>query len=127
MDNGMKKIILLVDDDENMLILCSRELIKAGYDVTTACNAKRGLEIFEQQKDEIAAVVLDVLMPDMDGRRLFGKIRELDEGMLVILYSNYGNTNMLAAWGVPEDTHYVIKGNEHELIAIIRNARQKKK
>ncbi|MFI5295419.1 MAG: response regulator, partial [Thermodesulfovibrionales bacterium] len=95
-------------------------------DVTTACNAKRGLEIFEQQKNGIAAVVLDVLMPDMDGRRLFGKIRELDESMLVVLYSNYGYTDMLAEWGVPKDTPYVIKGNEHELVDIIRNAQQKK-
>ena len=122
----MKKRILLVDDDEDMLMLCSRELIKAGYDVTTACNAKRGLEIFEQNKNGIAAVVLDVLMPDMDGRRLFGKIRELDESMLVVLYSNYGYTNMLAGWGVPKGTPYVIKGNEHKFVDIIRNAQQKK-
>ncbi len=123
--NGvMKKRILLVDDDEDMLLLCSRELIKAGYDVTTAGNAKKGLETFERQKNEIAAVVLDVLMPDMDGRRLFGKIRELDESMLIVLYSNYRNTDMLAKWGVPKDTPYVIKGNEHELVDIIRNSQQ---
>jgi len=126
MDDVMKKRILLVDDNEDMLMLCNRELIKAGYDVTTACNAKRGLEIFEQQKNGIAAVVLDVLMPDMDGRRLLGKIRELDESMLVVLYSNYGYRDMLAEWGVPKDTPYVIKGNENELVDIIRNAQQKK-
>jgi DNA-binding NtrC family response regulator len=124
-DDVMKKRILLVDDNEDMLMLCSRELIKAGYDVTTACSAKRGLEIFEQQNSGIAAVVLDVLMPDMDGRRLFGKMRELDESMLIVLYSNYGNTYMLTEWGVPRDTPYVIKGNEHELVDIIRNAQQK--
>ena len=125
MDDVVKKRILLVDDDEDMLILCSRELIRAGYDVTTAYNAKRGLEIFEQQKNGIAAVVLDVLLPDMDGRRLSGKIRELDDSMLIVLYSNYGNTDMLAKWGVPKDTPYVIKGNERELVDIIRNAQQK--
>jgi len=122
MDNVVKKKILLIDDNEDMLMLCSRELIKAGYDVITACNAKGGLEIFEQQKNRIAAVVLDVLMPDMDGRRLFGKIRGLDESVLVVLYSNYGYTDMLAEWGVPKGTPYVIKGNEHELVDIIRNA-----
>ena len=121
----MKKRILLVDDDEDMLILCSRELIKAGYVVTTAGNAKKGLETFERQKNEIAAVVLDVHMPDMDGRRLSGKIRELDESTLVVLYSNYGYTDMLTEWGVPKDTPYVIKGNEHELVDLIRNAQQK--
>jgi len=125
MNGVMKKRILLVDDDEDMLMLCSHALIKAGYDVTTACNAKRALEIFEQQKNGITAVVLDVLLPDMDGRRLFGKIRELDKSMLVVLYSNYGYTDMLAEWGVPKDTPYVIKGNEHKLIDIIRNAQQK--
>src|SRR5271169_4590570 len=108
MNGVMKKRILLVDDDEDMLMLCSHALIKAGYDVTTACNAKRGLEIFEQQKNGITAVVLNVLLPDMDGRRLFGKIRELDKCMLVVLYSNYGYTDMLAEWGVPKDTPYVI-------------------
>ena len=122
----MKKKILLVDDDEDIMILCRRELIKAGYDVTTACNAKRGLEIFEQQKNGIAAVVLDVHMPDMDGRRLSVKIRELDKHMLIVLYSNYGYTDMLADWGVPKDTPYVMKGKEHELVDIIRNAQRKK-
>src|ERR1700690_1516321 len=113
MDDVMKKRILLVDDDEDMLILCSRELIKAGYVVTTAGNAKKGLETFERQKNEIAAGVLHVIFPDMDGRRLSGKIRELDESTLVVLYSNYGYTDMLTEWGVPKDTPYVIKGNEH--------------
>lgn len=117
--------LLLVDDDEDMLMLCSRELIKAGYDVITACSAKKGLEIFEQQKNRIAAVVLDVLMPDMDGRKLFGKIRELDESLFIVFYSNYGNTYILTKWGVPRDTPYVIKGNEHELVDIIRNVNQR--
>lgn len=125
MDDAMKKGILLVDDDEDMLILCSRELIKAGYDVTTARSSKKGLDIFEQQKNRIAAVVLDVLMPDMDGRKLFGKIRELDESVLIVFYSNYGNTYMLTKWGVSKDTPYVIKGNEHELVDIIKNAHRK--
>ena len=122
----MKKRILLVDDNEDMLMLCSRELKKAGYDVITASNAKKGLETFERQKNEIAAVILDVHMPDMDGRILLGKIRELDRNMLVVLYSNYGYTDMLTGWGVPKDTPYIIKGNEHELVDIIRNAQQKK-
>ena len=119
MDDVMKKRILLGDDNEDMLMLCSRELIKAGYDVTTAYNAKRGLEIFEQQKNEITAIVLDVHMPDMDGRIFFGKIKKLDESTLIIFYFNYGYTDMLAEWEVPTGTPYVIKGNEHELVDII--------
>lgn len=62
---------MLVDDTEDMLMLCSRDLTKAGYDVTTACNAKKELEILKQQNNEIAAVVLDGYMPGMDGRILF--------------------------------------------------------
>lgn len=65
-------------------------------------------------------------MPDMDSRILLGKIKELDKNMLVVLYSNYGYTDMLAGWGVPKDTPYIIKGNEHELVDIIRNMQQKK-
>ena len=81
---------------------------------------------YSSSKNGIVAVVLDVLMPDMDGRKLLGKIKELDESMLVVLYCNYGNTDMLTKWGVPKDTPYVIKDNEHELVAIIRNVHQKK-
>lgn len=65
-DDVMKKRILLVDDKEDMLMLCSRELIKAGYDITTACGIYPLTPLMKRHK-----ICL------LRAKNRFGKIRKL--------------------------------------------------
>jgi DNA-binding NtrC family response regulator len=120
-----KKKILLVDDDEDMLILCSRELIKAGYDIITSRSGKHALKLLSGRKTEIMLIILDILIPDIDGRKLALQIKKVDPKIPIIFYSNYGYKDRLSKWGIPEDADYVMKGEEKKLLYLIKKRTEK--
>ena len=66
--------ILVVDDEKEIADLVEIYLVSDGYKVFKANNAKEGLEILE--KEEIHLVLLDIMMPGMDGLEMCRKIRE---------------------------------------------------
>ena len=72
----MSKKILLVDDEPDILRMLEIRLKHAGYETATACNGKEALEILK--KDPIDLILLDLLMPVMDGREVC-KIMKNDE------------------------------------------------
>ena len=64
----MEKLkILVVDDESRMRKLVKDFLVKAGYDVIEAGDGEQAVDTFYAQKD-IALIILDVMMPKMDGR-----------------------------------------------------------
>ncbi len=92
--------ILIVDDDEDIRILLSRDLAKWGHDVVSAAN---GVEAWETlQKERISFVISDWMMPKMDGPELCKRIRGAD-------FSRYIYVILLTA---KEDKHDLIKGME---------------
>lgn len=60
-------IILAVDDDRTMLLMLESRLTKQGYRVAKALNGKSACTMIEKHHDEIDTVLLDRVMPDMDG------------------------------------------------------------
>jgi len=69
--------ILLVDDDEDMLKLTSRWLIKAGYAVETVNSGKAAMDYLSGKKTDL--IILDYAMPEMDGPAVFKAIRSDDK------------------------------------------------
>ena len=61
----MKKTILLVDDEIDILDIQNRYLLQAGYDVLVAHDGKEGLELF--RKKSIDLIITDIMMPNMEG------------------------------------------------------------
>jgi DNA-binding response OmpR family regulator len=70
----MAKRILVVDDDENILSLERTILEQKGFDVTTAGGGAEALELLG--KDEYDLVLLDVMMPEIDGFTVCRRIKE---------------------------------------------------
>jgi len=70
-NNGKK--ILLVEDEPDVLQVTKKTLESAGYDVITACDGKEGLEI--ARKDLPDLIVLDLLLPGMDGYKVCGILK----------------------------------------------------
>ena len=66
--------ILVVDDDELVLIALEELLSPCGYEVVTVINAQKALE--KLAEDEFDLLILDIIMPGMDGFELCQKIRE---------------------------------------------------
>jgi CheY-like chemotaxis protein len=86
---GGNETILMIDDDEPVRELGKRILTHAGYRVLTAENGKKGLEMFQQERDTIALVLLDLIMPEMGGKECLAKMLEIDPSTKVALATGY--------------------------------------
>lgn len=76
--------ILVVDDEARMRKLVRDFLVKGGYEVIEAEDGSQALDIFFEQKD-IALVILDVMMPKMDGFSVCREIREYSKVPVIML------------------------------------------
>ncbi len=73
----MAKKILVVDDDQNLLKMVESRLQANGYAVITARDGQEGLEKAKAEMPNL--ILLDIIMPRMDGREALKKLRENDE------------------------------------------------
>ena len=79
-----KQTILIVDDESRMRKLLSDFLTKTGYSVLEAENGKQAMEIFYREKD-ISLMILDVMMPEMDGWEVCREIRKSSDLPIIML------------------------------------------
>ncbi len=83
---------VLVIDDEPMVRDLARDVLKRyGYAVLTAGGGEEAIEMFRKRSGEIDAVVLDMVMPAMDGREVFRRLREIKPDVKVIVSSGYSH------------------------------------
>ena len=85
--NG-NETILLVEDDENLLQFAKTVLFEFGYNVITATNGKKALEIIENN-NRIQLIITDFMMPDINGRELSNKVRAMKPEINIIVTSGY--------------------------------------
>lgn len=76
-ETELKNKVLLVDDDEQILRSLRVYLELEKYQVETAVNGKEALELLKKEKPDI--MVLDIMMPEMDGFEVLEKIKEDNE------------------------------------------------
>ncbi len=81
--------ILFVDDEKLVRGAGRRLLRRLGYDVLLAEGGEQALEIYREHGDEIRLVLLDMLMPGMDGAETFVALRRLDPAVRVLFLSGY--------------------------------------
>ena len=81
--------ILVIDDEPHICKLTKIILEFFGFVVMTAFGGRKGLEIFNAHKDEIDLVLLDMIMPDMDGKEVFEELKNIREGIEIVLISGY--------------------------------------
>ena len=81
--------ILLVDDEDMILEVGRAMLEKLGYRVVAAKDGRQAVEAVRQRGDEFDLVLLDMIMPDMDGGKTFDRIREINAVLPVMLSSGY--------------------------------------
>ncbi len=83
--------ILLVDDDEAIRNLGVRLLNQFGYKVITADDGKKALEIYQREGDGVSLVILDLIMPVMDGKNCLEEILRINPNAKVVVASGYSD------------------------------------
>ncbi len=81
--------ILLVDD-EDMIIDVGGDMLRAiGYKVLVAGSGKEAVDAYRKLKDNIDLVIVDMIMPHMDGGKVYDRMKEINPDVRVILSSGY--------------------------------------
>jgi two-component system, cell cycle sensor histidine kinase and response regulator CckA len=81
--------ILLVDDEELILKVGREMLQKLGYKVLIVGSGEEAVEIYRSQQDHIDMVILDMVMPNMDGGKTYDRLKQINPGIKVLLSSGY--------------------------------------
>jgi PAS domain S-box-containing protein len=82
-------VILIAEDEELVRMQVERILRRAGYTVLQANNGKVAVELFRERKDEIDLVILDVVMPELDGWRAYLMMEQLVPEVKVLFTTGY--------------------------------------
>ena len=83
--------LLVAEDDETVKSFLARILERAGYRVITAEDGESAVLKFKENKEEVALVLTDVVMPKKNGEKIFEEIRSLRPGMKMIFISGYSS------------------------------------
>jgi PAS domain S-box-containing protein len=86
---GGTETILLVDDEEHLRDLGSTILKRYGYEVLTTENGREALEAYIREREKISLIVLDLIMPEMDGKKCLSEILHINPKAKVLIASGY--------------------------------------
>ncbi len=89
-----KPKILVVDDDDVVREVLELMLKDLGYDVISSKNPYEAISIFDINKDNIDLVISDMIMPKMNGKELFYKLKEFKKNLKFVLLSGYTKNNL---------------------------------
>lgn len=109
------KTILLVDDEERMLDLIELFLIPAGYRCIKKTSGHEATQTL--QKENIQLVILDVMMPEMDGWEACRKIREFSNVPIIMLTARSEKLYLVKGLNTGADDYITKPFDERELIA----------
>ncbi len=119
----MPRKVLLIDDDLSILKLLGRYLENAGYDVVTAENGIRGLQQLYEERPDL--VILDVMMPRMDGWETCRRIREMTDVPIIMLTVKGEEPDKLKAFRLGVDDYVTKPFSFAELAARVRAVLQR--
>jgi two-component system response regulator VanR len=79
----MRNNLLIIDDDRDIGEMLCSYFSKNGYDTVYASNGKYGLELYK--KCNFSLIILDIMMPEMDGYAMLKKLREISDVPVILL------------------------------------------
>ncbi|MDU5950559.1 MAG: response regulator transcription factor, partial [Paenibacillus macerans] len=115
----MNKQILIVDDDDKIAKLIEIYLVNEGYDVVKAGDGLKALDIMEREAVDL--VILDVMMPGLDGISVCLKIRETRTTPILMLSAKDGDMDKITGLMTGADDYMVKPFNPLELVARVKS------
>ncbi|WP_020062860.1 response regulator transcription factor [Bacillus sp. 123MFChir2] len=114
-----QETILVVDDEKEIRDLIAIYLKNEGYEVLQAGDGAEGLEIL--QKQQVHLVVLDIMMPKLDGIHMCMKVREIAEMPIIMLSAKTQDMDKILGLTTGADDYITKPFNPLELIARIKS------
>jgi DNA-binding response OmpR family regulator len=129
MDTGQRESILVVEDEKKIADIVRAYLEKEGYRVKPAETGEQALKLL---KDTVDLVILDLMLPDIQGEELCRIIRESSDVPVIILTAKSGEEDRIKGLGIGADDYVVKPFSPRELVARVkaqlrRSGRTKKK
>ncbi len=111
--------VLVCDDEKDIANAISIFLKSEGYSVKTASNGKEALDMVQSQ--EIHLIILDIMMPVMDGVTALSKIREISNVPVIMLTAKSEDTDKILGLNLGADDYVTKPFNPVELMARVRS------
>ena len=120
----MKKKILVVEDEESLRLFYEEELSAEGYEIVTASNGKEAIRQLQEERPDL--VILDIVMPVMDGIETLGRILGKERKIPIVLNTSYpGYREDFMSWAADA---YISKSSDlTELKKKVRDLLEKKR
>lgn len=123
--------VLVVDDEARMRKLIKDFLIQKGFSVLEAENGERAIDVFESNKNKIGIILLDVMMPKLDGWSVLRQIRQNSNVPIIMLTARGEEQDELFGFELGVD-EYISKPFSPKILvarveAILKRASQKEK
>jgi two-component system alkaline phosphatase synthesis response regulator PhoP len=114
----MPKKILIIDDEPQIVEICQDYLRAAGYETVTASNGVQGVSLAHREKPDL--VVLDLMMPEMDGLDVCRTIRHESDVPIIMLTARVEETDKLIGLELGADDYITKPFSPRELVARVR-------
>jgi CheY-like chemotaxis protein len=89
---------ILFVDDEDVIIDVNREILESlGYKVVAAKSGQEALEVYRKLQGKINLIILDMIMPGMDGEATYDSLKKVNPEIRVILSSGYSKNEQAKA------------------------------
>ena len=111
--------ILVVDDEKEIADLVEIYLVSDGYKVFKASNAKEGLDILENE--DIQLILLDIMMPGMNGLEMCAKVRETKNIPIIMLSAKSADLDKIKGLAEGADDYVTKPFNPLELTARVKS------
>ncbi len=116
----MKENILLIEDDESLSQLVQLLLERAGYAVQVAHNGQDGLSLARETPPDL--ILLDILMPDMDGWHIYEALRRITDAPVLFLTALGDERNITYGLGLGADDYITKPFGYKELVTRVHAA-----
>lgn len=113
-----KQTILLIEDEESISEPLSEALVRNGFVASVAQGAEQGLELFRQQKPDL--VLLDLMLPDGDGKDVLRSIRTASQCPVIILTARGEEMDRVVGLELGADDYVTKPFSGAELVARVR-------
>ncbi len=119
----MNETILIIDDDKTLIDLLGQALGKAGYEIMSATNGIDGLQVL--YKHRVDLVILDVMMPRMDGWETCSRIRDVSDVPVIMLTAKDEEADALKGFQCGVDDYVTKPFSFAELTARVKAVLQR--